>query len=261
MRPTMIRSRNDLEIFLADNDGVDVNQLVPLPFPYEDWHDEPIPRLTAEQASRIEPGPDGVCGAQIPVPSSDTERERLVAAFLNGLKKLLTRENNWSFLQPLLLSMENCVKCQTCAEACPIFTGSGRMEIYRPTFRAEMLRKIVDRYIKPGGALFPRLRGNDIELTWDTVVKLAVLFCRGPRIERDDLPPTISHTSAAAPSQGAQVPVEPLQQAVQRAEVQVIQSALAATKGRRADAAALLGISRKTLWEKIKNYGLDGGVR
>jgi DNA-binding NtrC family response regulator len=43
-----------------------------------------------------------------------------------------------------------------------------------------------------------------------------------------------------------------MQTAVERAEVEAICSALAATQGRRADAAELLGISRKTLWEKIK---------
>ena len=32
---------------------------------------------------------------------------------------------------------------------------------------------------------------------------------------------------------------------------------MARTKGRRSEAAALLGISRKTLWEKLKSYGVD----
>ncbi len=164
--------------FLAENEGCDPARLVPLPFPYEDWRDEAIPPLTPSQRERIEPGPDGVSAVQIPIPRSEEERERLVAGFLDGLRKLLTRENNWTFLQPLLLSMENCVKCQSCAEACPIYTGSGKMEVYRPTFRAEMLRKIVARYLKPGGGLFPGLRGHDIELDWETVVKLAELSYR-----------------------------------------------------------------------------------
>jgi len=171
-------ARDVLARFLAENEGCDPAELIPLPFPYEDWRDEPIPELTEEQRSRIEVGPDGVSAAQIPVPENEEERDRLVAGFLAGLAKLLTRENNWTFLQPLLLSMENCVKCQTCAEACPIFTGSGRMEIYRPTFRAEMLRKIAARYLKRGGGLFPRLRGLHLELDWDMVVRLAELSYR-----------------------------------------------------------------------------------
>jgi DNA-binding NtrC family response regulator len=38
--------------------------------------------------------------------------------------------------------------------------------------------------------------------------------------------------------------------------METIRAALAATDGRRNDAAEILGISRKTLWEKIKTYGI-----
>ncbi len=44
--------------------------------------------------------------------------------------------------------------------------------------------------------------------------------------------------------------------AVERAEIEAIRAALASTSGRRSEAAELLGISRKTLWEKAKHYGL-----
>lgn len=173
-----LKSPEDVERFLAENEGVDVNHLVPLPFPYQDWKDEPIPSLTEEQRGRYEVGPDGVSALRIPVPESEEERERLVAGFLEGLGKLLTKENNWTFLQPLLLSLDSCVKCQTCAESCPIYTASGRAEMYRPTFRPEVLRKIVNRYLKPGGNIFPKLRGNDVELSWDQIVQLAELSYR-----------------------------------------------------------------------------------
>ncbi len=156
----------------------DVADLTPLPHPYEDWEDEPITPLTDDQLQRIEAGPDGVSGIRIPVPASEEEKERVVAGFLRGLAKLFSREDNWTFLQPFMLSMENCVKCQTCADACPIYEASGHLEVYRPTFRAEVLRKLVNRYITPGGGVLPRLRGNDIELTWDTLVRLAELSYR-----------------------------------------------------------------------------------
>jgi len=163
---------------LQENRTLDVNRLVPLPFPYQDWKDEPIPEMTEEQRQRFEAGPDGVSALRIPKPQSDEERDKKVAQFLEGLKKLLSRENNWTFLEPLLLSMENCMLCQTCSEACGVYVDSGRAEMYRPTFRAEVLRKIVDRYIKPGGSLFPKLRGNNIELNWDTLVTLAEMSYR-----------------------------------------------------------------------------------
>jgi DNA-binding NtrC family response regulator len=47
-----------------------------------------------------------------------------------------------------------------------------------------------------------------------------------------------------------------MQTAVERAEIEAICNALAATRGRRAEAAELLGISRKTLWEKIKHLDI-----
>ena len=173
-----LKSQEDVDRFIVENEGLDINQLVPLPPPYEDWKDQPIGRLSEDQRGRIEPGPDGISALQIPVPESEEERDRLVAKFLEGLGKLLTKENNWTFLQPLMLSLESCVKCQTCADSCPIYTASGGAEIYRPTFRPEVLRKIINRYLKPGGKVLPGLRGNDVELTWETVVQLAELSYR-----------------------------------------------------------------------------------
>ena len=43
-------------------------------------------------------------------------------------------------------------------------------------------------------------------------------------------------------------------------EREYLMRTLTRTKGRRSEAAALLGISRKTLWEKLKSYGVDEGV-
>lgn len=96
--------------------------------------------------------------------------------------------------------------------------------------------------------------GNVRELR--NVVERAVLFCTRPRIGLDELPETLRAGNRGGKSVAAE-PVLPLQEAVQRAEVEAIRAALAATGGRRARAAELLGISRKTLWEKAKQYGLD----
>ena len=51
--------------------------------------------------------------------------------------------------------------------------------------------------------------------------------------------------------------VRPLQETVEQAEVEAIRTALDACNGRRTEAANRLGISRKTLWEKIKNYNIE----
>jgi DNA-binding NtrC family response regulator len=99
--------------------------------------------------------------------------------------------------------------------------------------------------------------GNVRELR--NTIERAVLFCRGPRIAAEDLPAGLrggSDRSSPQQPQASRDPV-PLQQAVATAEIEAIRNALAATRGRRNDAAALLGITRKTLWEKIRNYGIE----
>ena len=91
------------------------------------------------------------------------------------------------------------------------------------------------------------------------MVERAVLFCRGPRITPEHLPAGLRDKAgrpAPAPRRGA----EPLRRAVERAEIEAIRAALAATEGRRTEAAEILGISRKTLWEKIKFHGISGQV-
>ena len=95
--------------------------------------------------------------------------------------------------------------------------------------------------------------GNVRELR--NVVERAVLFCRGNRIGLDDVPASVRGDGGGGGA-AARGEVMPLADAVDRAEVEAIRAALRATSGRRADAANLLGISRKTLWEKIKHHAI-----
>jgi DNA-binding NtrC family response regulator len=97
--------------------------------------------------------------------------------------------------------------------------------------------------------------GNVRELR--NTIERAVLFCRGARVTPEDLPAGLrGNADRTWPAPGPREP-EPLQQAVARAEVEAIRAALAATRGRRSDAADLLGITRKTLWEKMRNYAIE----
>ncbi|MCK5119394.1 MAG: hypothetical protein KAQ78_07420, partial [Candidatus Latescibacteria bacterium] len=50
--------------------------------------------------------------------------------------------------------------------------------------------------------------------------------------------------------------LKPVKDVVKEAEIAHIRKVLAATEGRKDKAANILGISRKTLWEKIKVYGV-----
>ncbi len=127
---------------------------------------------------------DGYICIDLPFkPRNEEEGKKLTNDFLEGLKKLTSRDDNWTFLQQFMLSMEYCAKCQTCNDACPIYQSSGKNEIYRPTYRSEILRRIYKKYLTPGGKMFGNFVSGDIDLNWRTVVRLAELsyrctFCR-----------------------------------------------------------------------------------
>jgi Fe-S oxidoreductase len=133
--------------------------------------------LSAQLKERCECGLDGTCALNLPRPKSREEEEELVKKFLAGVEKLFTKENNWTFLQPLLLTMEHCTRCQTCSDACHIYEASGRNEVYRPLFRSEILRRLYFKYVKHGG-LVSRWQHGDIELNWPMVARLAELAYR-----------------------------------------------------------------------------------
>jgi DNA-binding NtrC family response regulator len=95
--------------------------------------------------------------------------------------------------------------------------------------------------------------GNVRELR--NVVERAALFCKRSRITLEELTTSVRET-AETPRREAAKSAATLHDAVERAEIVAIKAALAATEGRRGDAAQLLGISRKTLWEKAKQYGI-----
>jgi len=139
-------------------------------------------------AARTSPAPPPTTGAVgfeldgsrvliLPTPQTPEEERRLVEAFLSGLEKLFSREDNWTFLQPLVLSMEHCAHCQTCADACHIFESSGQEELYRPTYRSEILRRLYYQHVR-GGGLISAWQHGTVELNWPMVARLAELAYR-----------------------------------------------------------------------------------
>ena len=156
---------------------LEAEEWLPLPPPY----DRPGPafkELSEKQKEKYEASLDGVSALLLPRLKTKEEEEAFVKRFLEGLGKLLSKENNWTFLQPLMLTLENCVRCQTCSDACPVYVGSGRQEIYRPTYRAEIFRRIVKGYLGKGGKISSFLRGADIDLSYTTLARLAELAYR-----------------------------------------------------------------------------------
>ena len=93
--------------------------------------------------------------------------------------------------------------------------------------------------------------GNVRELA--NVLERAVLLARGTRIELEDLPDGFA---AAVHGDGAAAALPGAPEALGQQEREHIRSALERSHGRRDVAATLLGISRATLWRRMKRLGL-----
>jgi Fe-S oxidoreductase len=158
---------------------VRATDLMPLPPPLDKIDTKPpYPMLSETKRKEVECFLDGVSAVSLPRPKNKQEEDQLVERFLKGLRKLLSQDDNWLFWQPLTQSLESCVRCQTCSDACPVYVSSGRQEIYRPTFKSEVLRRIINKYIKKRGKVVSQLTGDDIELNWPVVARLAELAYR-----------------------------------------------------------------------------------
>ena len=95
---------------------IDPQELVPLPPPYDKLDDIPkLKELTEDQLQRLDTSLDGFVLVGAPKPANEEEEKEWVEKFLNGLRKLLDKEDNWTFLKPLIVSLEYCAKCQTCS--------------------------------------------------------------------------------------------------------------------------------------------------
>jgi len=119
---------------------------------------------------------DDTCVLNIPRPKTKEEEDALVEKFLNGMEKLFSRENNWTFLAMLDTSMEHCAKCNTCAEACHLYEASGGHEMYRPLYKSEVFRRIYKQYVKK--EKFSRWRNGNIDLNWRTIARLGEMAYR-----------------------------------------------------------------------------------
>jgi ferredoxin len=157
---------------------IDSSLLIPLPPPYDQPEMSELRKLSDDQLRRFSCNLDGFIALGLPVPRDAGEEQKCITLFINGLKKLLSQESNWTFLQPLLLSLDFCARCQTCSESCHVYLASGRNPLYRPSFRSEIFRRLVGRYARKGGALLSRIRGEAINLNWTTISRLYELSYR-----------------------------------------------------------------------------------
>ena len=172
----------DIRIMGAQLTQLTVADLTPLPAPFDKPEMEPgIKMGKQEWADKYNAHLDGFIAIDnFERPKTKEEEDELVQKFLLGVEKMLSLDTNAGILQALNLSMEYCAKCNTCSNACHIFEATGRHELYRPTYRAEVLRMIVKKYFDKNGKLIPggkkgvmvKFVGGDIELNWQTVARL-----------------------------------------------------------------------------------------
>jgi transcriptional regulator with PAS, ATPase and Fis domain len=97
--------------------------------------------------------------------------------------------------------------------------------------------------------------GNVREL--ENILEHALIVCQGEEIRRQHLPDYVQTTDrrlASSPAAAAVLEVGGADE-----ERACIREALRRSRGRRGQAARLLGIDRTTLWRRIKRLGLDGG--
>lgn len=91
--------------------------------------------------------------------------------------------------------------------------------------------------------------GNVRELL--NIIERSIALANDTTIRRTDLPPHIAGTLQR------KTPLLTLQDITAEAEKNHIAQILRLTHGNRSKAAEILGVSRKTLWEKINSYQLD----
>ncbi len=98
--------------------------------------------------------------------------------------------------------------------------------------------------------------GNVREL--ENALEFAVAICRGETIHAADLPPEVGDESAVLPAKAsvAGAPAGPPPSIGREAEVQALRAALDAHGWRRGPTAAALGISRTTLWRRMRELRL-----
>lgn len=161
---------SDISSNKASIGRIDPNKLMPLP--------EPLAQFKFKDSAKDEFPLDGYSVGGFKTPETPEEEAALVEKFLNGLEKLFTKENNWTFLKPLLLTMDHCAQCQTCAKSCPVFESTGNNEIYRPIYRSEVFRKIYNNRIKPGSKLFSIFKREEVEINSKTLSRLYELSYR-----------------------------------------------------------------------------------
>jgi len=97
--------------------------------------------------------------------------------------------------------------------------------------------------------------GNVRELK--NVIQRAILMAKAEELTADLLPARILEAAGAAPEAGSQAFPVHLGMRLDAVEKEFIRMTLVSTAGNKKEAAAILGISRRALYDKLKKYGMS----
>lgn len=139
----------------------------------------------------------------------------------------------------------------------------------RPEEIAPLAQHFLEKYALPLGKRFQGISARALDLLegyrWpgnvrelESVIYEGMVFAEGDLLEEKDLPERLCATDPF-PSQEEILLRSPLEEAAWEAEASAIRNTLRATGGNRTKTAELLGISRKTLFNKMSRYGIKEG--
>ncbi|WP_147820151.1 sigma-54-dependent transcriptional regulator [Salidesulfovibrio onnuriiensis] len=132
-----------------------------------------------------------------------------------------------------------------------------------PLLAAFFLKRFSERNRKPIKGFTPTAMDALVKYDWpgnvrelENAVERAVIMAAGEYVSERDLPPAVTrHFESAGGSNGGQPLVGG--KSLQEIETVAIEETLAQTGGNKSETAKLLGISRTTLDNKIRKYGVD----
>lgn len=161
---------------IAENKGAvlsPVDDIKPLPAPYDtNGLDPDFKDKKPEWAEKHCASLDGYIALDgLNRPETKEEEDEFVQKFLKGLEKLFSDANK-NAAMPLALTLEFCAKCNTCSNACHIYEESNGDEIYRPSWRIDVLRRMYKKYFTPSGKLLGGFVGADVEVNWESIARL-----------------------------------------------------------------------------------------
>jgi two-component system, NtrC family, response regulator HydG len=132
-----------------------------------------------------------------------------------------------------------------------------------PFLAEHFLKRYAERHRRRLRGLTPRTLDLLMRYDWpgnvrelEHTIERAVILTRGERITPEELPPTVRALGRDADSIAPQEPPVPVGLTLKEVERELICKTLEHTGGNRTKAAEVLGISRATLHNKLKEYGL-----